>query len=52
MIAPLARLLCRELTLQNRHLLLENRTLKSKMPGRLRCTHEERRSLARVVVRL
>ena len=42
-IATVARLLCRELTLQNEYLLLENRTLKSKIPGRLRFTDEERR---------
>jgi len=45
-IATVARLLCRELTLQNEYLLLENRTLKSKIPGQLRFTDEERRSLA------
>ena len=45
-IATVARLLCRELTLQNEYLLLENRTLKSKIPGRLRFTDEERRSLS------
>jgi len=45
LIATVARLLCRELTLQNEYLLLENRTLKSKIPGRLRFTDEERRSL-------
>ena len=45
MIALVARLLCRELTLQNEYLLLENRTLRSKIPGRLRLTDEERRSL-------
>ena len=45
-IATVARLLCREVTLQNEYLLLENRTLKSKVPGRLRFTDEERRSLA------
>jgi len=44
-IATVARLLCRELTLQNEYLLLENRTLKSKVPGRLRFTDEERRFL-------
>jgi len=44
-IATVARLLCREVTLQNEYLLLENRTLKSKVPGRLRFTDEERRSL-------
>jgi len=44
-IATVARLLCRELTLQNEYLRLENRTPKSKVPGRLRFTDEERRSL-------
>ena len=45
-IATVARLLCRELTLQNEYLLLENRTLKSKILGRLRFTDEERRTLS------
>ena len=45
-IATVARLLCRELTLQNEYLLLENRTLKEKVPRRIRFTDEERRSLA------
>ena len=45
-IATVARLLCREVTLQNEYLLLENRTLKSKVPGRLRFTDEERRCLS------
>jgi putative transposase len=45
-IATVARLLCRELTLQNDYLLLENRTLKSKVPGQLRFTDEERRCLS------
>jgi putative transposase len=45
-IATVARLLCRELTLQNEYLRLENRTLKEKVPGRIRFTDEERRSLA------
>ena len=44
-IATVARLLCRELTLQNEYLRLENRTLKGKIPGRIRFTDEERRSL-------
>ena len=44
-MATVARLLCRELTLQNEYLGLENRLLKEKMPGRLRFTDEERRSL-------
>ena len=45
-IATVARLLCRELTLQNEYLRLENRTLKEKVLGRIRFTDEERRSLA------
>jgi len=45
-IATVARLLCRELTLQNEYLQLENRVLKEKVPGRIRFTDEERRSLA------
>ena len=44
-IATVARLLCRELTLQNEYLLREDRTLKSKIPGRLRFTDEERHCL-------
>ncbi len=45
LIATVARLLCRELTLQNEYLKLENRILKEKVTGRLRFTQEERRSL-------
>jgi len=45
-IATVARLLCRDLTLQNEYLRLENRILKEKVPGRIRFTDEERRSLA------
>ncbi len=44
-IATVARLLCRELTLQNEYLKLENRILKEKVTGRLRFTEKERRSL-------
>jgi len=44
-IATIARLLCRELTLQNEYLRLENKILKSKLPGRIRFTDHERRSL-------
>lgn len=46
----MARLLCRELTLQNEYLRLENRTPKEKVSGRIRFTDEERRSLMREVV--
>jgi putative transposase len=47
MIAVVARLLCRELTLANEYLRLENRILKEKAQaaGRLRFTDAERRSL-------
>jgi len=45
-IATVARLLCRELTLQNDCLRLENRILKQKVSGQIRFTDEERRSLA------
>lgn len=44
-IATVARLLCRELTLQNEYLRAENQVLKSKIKGRIRFTDEERRSL-------
>jgi hypothetical protein len=44
-IATVARLLCRELTLQNEYLRLENRVLKERVPGRIQFTDEERRSL-------
>ena len=44
-LATVARLLCRELTLQNEYLRLENRVLKEKVSGRIRFTDEERRSL-------
>jgi hypothetical protein len=45
MIATIARLLCRELTLQNEYLRLENKILKSKIIGRICFTDDERRSL-------
>jgi len=45
-IATVTRLLCRELTLQNEYLRLENRILKDKVSGRIRFSDEERRSLA------
>jgi len=46
-IAVVARLLCRELTLENEYLRLENRIVKEKAQaaGRLRFTDEERRSV-------
>jgi len=45
-IATVARLLCREVTLQKEYLHLENRMLRDKLPGRLHFTDQERRSLA------
>ncbi len=45
-IATVARILCRELTLQNEYLRLENKILRSKIRGRVRFTDDERRSLA------
>ena len=45
LIATVARLLCRELTLENEYLRLENRIHKEKVSERIRFTDEERRSL-------
>jgi putative transposase len=44
-IATVARILCRELSLHNEYLRLENEILKSKIKGRIRFTDDERRSL-------
>jgi len=44
-IAAIARILCRELTLQNEYLRLENKILKSKIKGRIRLIDDERRAL-------
>ena len=44
-IATIARLLCKELTLQNEYLMAENKILKSKIKGRIQFTDEERRTL-------
>jgi putative transposase len=52
LIATVARLLCRELTLQNEYLRLENRILKERMSGRIRFSDEERRSLAQAALAL
>ena len=41
-IATIARLLCRELTLQNEYLRLENKILRSKIEGRIHFTDDER----------
>jgi hypothetical protein len=50
----MARLLCRELALQNEYLRLENRILKEKAQarGRVRFTDEERRSLTAAALAL
>ena len=45
LIATIARLLCRELTLQNEYLRHENKVLRSKIKGRIRFDDDERRSL-------
>jgi len=42
-IATIARLLCREMTLQNEYLRLENKVLRSKIAGRIPLTDDERR---------
>jgi len=44
-IATITRLLCRELTLQNEYLRLENKILKSKVNKRITFTDDERRAL-------
>ena len=46
--ATMARLLCRELTLQNQYLRVENQVLKEEVPRRIRFTDEERRPLMRM----
>jgi len=45
LIATVARLLCRELTLENEYLRQENKVLRSKLSGRIRFNDEDRRSL-------
>jgi len=49
-IATVARLLCRELTLENEYLRLENRILKSKIEGRIRFTDDGRGSLMKAAL--
>ena len=44
-IATITRLLCRELTLQNEYLQLENKIFKSKLNKRITFTDDERRAL-------
>jgi hypothetical protein len=50
LIATIARLLCRGLTLQNQYLREENRILKSKVKGCIRFDDDERRSLVDAAV--
>jgi len=50
LVATVARLLCRELTLQNEYLRQENKVLRSKIEGRIRFNDEERRSLVDAAV--
>ncbi len=45
LIATVSRLLHRELVTENEYLRVENRVVKSKVPGQIRFTDEERRSL-------
>ena len=45
LIATVARILCRELTLQNEYLMRENKILKSKIKKRIVFTDDERRTL-------
>jgi putative transposase len=45
LIATVARLLCRELTLQNEYLRQENKILKSRIKKRISFTDDERRTL-------
>ena len=49
-IATVARLLCRELTLENEYLRLENRILKSKVEGGIRLTDDERWALMKAAL--
>ena len=50
MIATVARLLCRELTLENEYLRLENRLLKSEVEGRILLTDDERSTLMKAAL--
>jgi transposase InsO family protein len=49
-IATVARLLCRELTLENEYLRLEKGILKSKITGRIRLSDDERWSLMKAAL--
>ncbi|MBL7224283.1 MAG: hypothetical protein ISS72_10555 [Candidatus Brocadiae bacterium] len=50
LIATIARLLCRELTLGNEYLRLENKVLKSKIKGWIRFSDDERWSLMKAAL--
>jgi hypothetical protein len=43
LIATISRVLCREQTLENEYLRVQCEVLRSKVPGRIRFTEEERR---------
>ena len=45
LIATIARVLCREVTLEAEHLRVQYEVVRSKVPGRIRFTDEERRRL-------
>ncbi|MFC1805406.1 integrase core domain-containing protein [Planctomycetota bacterium] len=45
LIATIARVLCREVTLENEYLRVQYEVVRSKVPGRIRFTDEERRRL-------
>ena len=51
-IGLVARILCRELVLQNEYLKTENRILKSKVSKRLSFTDDERRTLVDAAIAL
>jgi len=45
LVATIARVLCREVTLENEYLRVQYEVVRSKVPGRIRFTDEERRRL-------
>jgi hypothetical protein len=52
LIATITRLLCRELTFQNKYLRQENKILKSKIKKRLVFTDDERRTLVETALEM
>ena len=50
MIATVARLLCREVTLENEYLRVQYEVVRSKVPGRIRFTDDERWSLMKAAL--